>query len=228
MESIIIGGGKIGYNLLKTLKERNYLVTLVERDSDTCLKIADELDADVICGDGTDLEVLKDAGIGNAEIVAAVTGTDEENMVICQIAKISFNIKKTIARVNNPKNIAMFKALGIDRIVCSTEVIADMIEYELDKDDYRIIQTLERGAMVLVEATITKRNPWCNCRIKDLNLPSECVIVSVLHEEKIIYPRGDTQILENDKVLFITSHPVLTALMKDLPNGGTTYAKKKK
>lgn len=227
MESIIIGGGKIGYNLLKTLKERNYQVTLVERNRDTCMKIADELDADVICGDGTDLEVLKDAGISDAEVVAAVTGTDEENMVICQIAKLSFNVKKTIARVNNPKNIAMFKALGIDRIVCSTEVIADMIGYELDKDDYRIIQTLQRGQMVLVETTINKKNPWCDCSIKDLNLPSECVIISVLHGDEIIYPRGDTQILENDKVLFITNHTALTTLMNHLPNGGKTHAAKK-
>jgi len=228
MESIIIGGGKIGYNLLKTLKERKYQVTLVERNRDTCAKIADELDADVICGDGTDLDVLNDAGINNAEVVAAVTGTDEENMVICQIAKLSFNVKKTIARVNNPKNIAMFKALGIDRIVCSTEVIADMIGYELDKDDYRIIQTLQRGQMVLVETTIDKKNPWYNCSIKDLNLPSECVIISVLHGEEIIYPRGDTQILENDKVLFITNHSALTALMNHLPSGGASHAAKKK
>lgn len=227
MESIIIGGGKIGYNLLKTLKEKDYQVILIERDKDTCMKIADELDADVICGDGTDLEVLKDAGIDGAEIVAAVTGTDEENMVICQIAKISFNIKKTIARVNNPKNITMFKALGIDRIVCSTAVIADMIEYELDKENYRIIKTFERGSMVLVEVTIEKQNSWCNCKIKDLNLPMECVIMSVLHEEKVIYPRGDTKISENDKVLFITHHPALKDLLNDIKNGKSKYAAKK-
>jgi trk system potassium uptake protein len=228
MESIIIGGGKIGYNLLKTLKERNYQVTLIERDKDTCMKIADELDADVICGDGTDLEVLKDAGIDGAEIVAAVTGTDEENMVICQIAKLSFQIKKTIARVNNPKNISMFKALGINRIVCSTEVIADMIEYELDKEDYRILHTFEQGAMVLVELTIDKKNPWCGSRIKDLTLPNECVIISILRDEKVIYPRGDTQIMENDNVLFITNHPVLDAIMNDLHKEGTKYATSKK
>ncbi len=227
MESIIIGGGKIGYNLLKTLKERNYQVTLVERNKETCMKIADELDADVICGDGTDLDVLKDAGIDGAEIVAAVTGTDEENMVICQIAKLSFHIKKTIARVNNPKNISMFKALGINRIVCSTEVIADMIEYELDKEDYRILHTFERGAMVLTELTIDKTSPWCNFMIKDLVLPNECVIISILRDEKVIYPRGDSKILENDNVLFITNHPVLTALMNDLHTGGK-YATNKK
>ncbi|MGB4440237.1 MAG: NAD-binding protein, partial [Sedimentibacter sp.] len=109
MKTIIIGGGKVGSNLFKILKEKNYEVTVIEQDKDTCLKIAEDISADVICGDGTDLEVLKDAGIEEAEIIAAVTGTDEENLVICQIAKISFNTKKTIARVNNPKNIKMFK-----------------------------------------------------------------------------------------------------------------------
>ena len=226
MESIIIGGGKIGYNLFKTLKERNYQVILVERDKDTCMKISDELDAEVICGDGTDLDVLNDAGIKDAEIVAAVTGTDEENLVICQIAKISFNIKKTIARVNNPKNIEMFKALGISRIVCSTEVIANMIEYELAREDCRIIQTLGRGAMVLAEITINAENPWCGCQIKELKLPEECVIISVLHDEKVIYPRGNTQIEKDDKVLLITNHPVLTDLMNRLHNRGIKYASK--
>lgn len=216
MESIIIGGGKIGYNLLKTLRDKSYQVMMVERNRDTCLKIADELDAEVICGDGTDLDILRDAGIQDAEVVAAVTGTDEENLVICQIAKVSFHIQKTIARVNNPKNIAMFKALGIDRIVCSTEVIAGMIEYELDRGDCRVIQTLEYGAMLLAEMSVSRDNPWANCKIKDLKLPDECVIMSVLHNGKIIFPRGDTLINDTDKVLFITSRHVFDEIVKRL------------
>jgi len=219
MKSIIIGGGKIGYNLMKTLKDKNHKIILVERDKDTCIKIADELDAVVIHGDGTDLAVLEEAGIDGAEVVAAVTGTDEENMVICQIAKRHFNVKKIIARVNNPKNIFIFKSLGIDRIVCSTALIADMIEYELNRENYRVIQTLEHGKMVLVEVTIEKQNSWCNNKIKNLNLPDECVIVSVIHDENIIYPRGDTEILENDKVLFLAQHLILKTLMDNIHKG---------
>lgn len=227
MDSIIIGGGKIGYNLLKTLKERNYRVVLVERSKETCMKISEELDTDLIWGDGTDIEVLKEAGIENAEIVAAVTGTDEENMVICQIAKINFNVKKTIARVNNPKNVEIFRALGVDRIVCSPVVIADMIEYELDREDYRIIKTFEAGGTVMAETTIDRKNVWCGRHIKDLSIPDECVIISILRGDKVIYPRGDTEFLENDKVLFITNHLILASLMNDLHNGGKIYASKK-
>lgn len=220
MKTIIIGGGKIGYNLLKTLKERGHQVTIIERDKEICQKIAEDIDADVIWGDGTNLEVLVDAGIEDAEVIAAVTGTDEENLVICQIAKLSSKAKKTIARVNNPKNNIMFKNLGIDNTVCSTEVIANLIEYALNKDDYRIINTFERGSMILAELLIKEDGPWCNKMIKDLILPNECVFVSISRGEKVIYPKGDTQILYKDKVIIITNNLVLSNLAAELYNGG--------
>lgn len=228
MKSIIIGGGKIGYYLLKTLKEKNYSVVLIERDKSNCKAIAEDIDADIICGDGTDIDVLEDAGIDGAEVVAAVTGTDEENLVICQIAKINFNISKTIARVNNPKNISMFKALGVDKIVCSTAVIANLIEYEFDKDNFKIIQTFERGEMILVEIKIDKDSIWCNNFIKDLDLPDECVITCILRDNKAIYLRGNTRILELDNILVLTNNSGLLELKKQFKNGGVKYGKHKK
>lgn len=228
MKSIIIGGGKVGYFLLKTLKERNYHVTMIERNKNTCNRIAEDVDADVICGDGTDLEVLKDAGIEEAEIIAAVTGSDEENLIICQIAKLNFNINKTIARINNPKNTVMFKVLGVDKTVCSTEVIANLVEYEFDRDNFKIMQTFERGAMLLVEISIERNCTWCDFFIRELNLPGECVIVSILRLEKIIYPKGDVQILENDRVLMITNNSALLELKKRFRHGGAHDEKQKK
>lgn len=220
MKTIIIGGGKVGYNLLKTLKERGYEVALVERDKSTCLKIAEDFNTEVIWGDGTNLQVLKDAGIEEADIVAAVTGSDEENLVICQIAKLSFGSKKTITRVNNPKNMIMFKKLGIDNTVCSTEVIANLIEYSFDQEDYRIISILEKGSMVLAELFIRDHNPWSNKTVRELVLPNECVLVSILRGESVIYPRGDTEIISKDKVVIITNKSVLAYLINDLYDGG--------
>ena len=220
MKTIIVGGGKVGYNLFKTLKERGFEVTLIEREKEMCMKIAEDFNTDVIWGDGTNLNVLKDAGIENADIVAAVTGADEENLVICQIAKLSFNSKRTIARVNNPKNMIMFKNLGIDNTVCSTEVIANLIEYAFEKDDYRIINVLERGSMVLAELSIKEHIIWCNKAVKELTLPKECVLVSILRGENVIYPRGDTQILSNDKVVIMTNKSVLSILVTELYDGG--------
>ena len=220
MKTIIIGGGKIGYNLYKTLRERGRQVTLIERDKDTCAKIADDMNADVIFGDGTDLEVLKDAGIDDADIVAAVTGSDEENLVICQIAKLGFHSMRTIARVNNPKNVIMFKNLGIDNTVCSTEVIANLIEYSLNNEDYRIVNPIGKGSMVLVELSIKEDNPWCDKVIKDLILPNECVFVSVIRNDDVIYPKGDTKILSEDKILTVTNKVALSSLVAQLYDGG--------
>ena len=214
MKSIIIGGGKLGYYLLKTLRERNHQVTLIERDRNTCDEIAGDIDADIIFGDGTDLDVLKDAGIEEAEVVAAVTGTDEENLVICQIAKFNFNIDKTIASINNPKNINMFKALGVGRTVCSTEVIANLIEWEFEKDDLKIVQTFELGEMCLIEIIIEEGHSWSNKAVKALDLHDECVIVSIVRDGKIIYPRGSTQIASGDRVLAVTSIHAMKDLKK--------------
>jgi K+ transport systems, NAD-binding component len=225
MKSIIIGGGKIGYYLIKTLKEKNYDVVLIESNKEICHSIAEDINSEIICGDGTDIDVLKDAGINDAEVVAAVTGTDEENLVICKIAKSLFNISQTIARVNNPKNISLFKALGVDKTVCSTAVIANLIEYEFDKDNYKIVQTFERGSMILVEVRIDKSNIWNDCFIKDLQLPRECVITSILRDETAIYPRGNTRIIENDNILVLTNNTGLSELKKQNKNGGIKNAK---
>ena len=225
MKSIIIGGGKIGYYLLKTLKEKKYEVVLIESDKNLCRLIAEDIDAEIVCGDGTDVDVLKDAGINEAEVVAAVTGTDEENLVICKIAKSIFNISQTIARVNNPKNMSMFKALGVDKTVCSTAVIANLIEYEFDKNNFKIIQAFERGSMILVEVKVDRESVWNDSFIKDLQLPRECVVTSILREEMAIYPRGNTRIIENDNILVLTNNAGLSELRKQNRNGGNKNAK---
>lgn len=228
MKSIIVGGGKVGYFLLKTLTERGHSVSLVERSEQRCREIAEDIDAEIICGDGTDIDVLRDAGIEEAEIVAAVTGTDEENLVICEIARLSFYLNRTIARVNNPKNMTIFKALGVDKTVCSTEVIANLIECEFECEDYRVVQVFERGSMILVEfAILDERHPWADKKVKILNLPGECVIASIIRGEKVIYPRGESQILVGDKILVLTNKQAFDTLKKLLHIRGSCHVLQK-
>lgn len=205
MKAIVVGGGKVGYYIYKTLKEKHFEVVLIEKDKNICTRIAEELNGEIIYGDGSDLEILQIAGIQDAEVVAAVTGKDEENLVICQMAKIDFNIGKTIARINNPKNRPIFKALGVDRTVCSTEVIANLIEDEFENDNVKIVQTLDRGEMLLLEAGIGKKSSWNGQRICDLDLPRECVIASILRKDAVVFPRGNFEIREGDQVLIITN-----------------------
>ena len=132
---IIVGGGKLGYYLAKTLAPGKHQLVLIEEDYNLCKKIVVELcdlGVQVIHGDGTDINFLKDARIQQADIVIAVTGFDENNLVVCQLAKHYFSVPRTIARVNNPKNINVFKQLGVDSVVSSTALIADIIELEVE------------------------------------------------------------------------------------------------
>ncbi|MGH4121330.1 MAG: potassium channel family protein [Clostridium sp.] len=205
MRAIIVGGGKVGYYLVKALKEKKHQVVLIEKDIKICQKIAEEIQVDVICGDGSDVEVLKDAGIEEAEVVAAVTGKDEENLVICQMAKVNFNINETIARINNPKNTAIFKALGVDKTVCSTQVICNLIEGEFNSEPLKVIESINKGEMILVEAKIDKDSAWKDKSIGQLKLPKECLIISIIRSEKVIFPRGSVDIKDGDKVLIITN-----------------------
>jgi trk system potassium uptake protein TrkA len=205
MRAIVVGGGKVGYYLIKALKEKKHQVVLIEKDIKICQKIAEELQVDIICGNGSDVEVLKDADIEEADVVAAVTGKDEENLVICQMAKVNFNINETIARINNPKNTAIFKALGVDKTVCSTQVICNLIEGEFNSEPLKILESINKGEMILVEAKIDKESAWKDKSISQLSIPKECLILSIIRSEKVIFPRGSVDIKEDDKVLIITN-----------------------
>lgn len=205
MRAVIIGGGKVGYYLIKSLLEIGCSITLIEKDYEICEKISNELDIDVICGDGSNLEDLSEAIEGPNTVIAAVTGKDEENLIICQMSKLNFSIKSAIARINNPKNRQLFNKLGITSTVCSTEVISTLIENRLLDDNFKIVKNLDRGEMVLIEAYMDKGSNWRDIYIRDLSLPEECVIVSILRANEIIYPKGNTEILFEDIVLLITN-----------------------
>ncbi|WP_392486835.1 potassium channel family protein [Haloimpatiens sp. FM7315] len=201
MKAIVVGGGKVGYYLVRTLKEKGFKITIIERNYDLCRKIAEEMDVEAINGDGTDIDVLKDAGIQETEVVAAVTGADEENFVICQSIKTNFKDIDTIARVNNPKNQEVFKALGVDKTVCSTAVISNLIEAQLTSKKLRVLQALDKGEILLVEIFIMENCKWKNKLISNLDIPKGCVIVSILRNEKIVAPSGSIEIRERDRVL---------------------------
>ncbi|WP_042275296.1 potassium channel family protein [[Clostridium] dakarense] len=204
MKVIVIGGGKVGFYLAKNLVNRKHDVTLIEKDKNLCNEISNKINIDIIHGDGTDLDVLKDAEIDIADVIVAATGKDEENLVICEVVKENFNIKQIISRINNPKNKEVFKMLSVDKTVCSTEVISNLIDWEFENEQIRILQIFERGNMVLVEIYIDKNITWCNKSIKDLNMPFDFVIVYIYRDSKVIYPKGDLLLEEDDKIVIAT------------------------
>ena len=146
MRVCIVGGGKVGYYLAKTLLEHGHTPVLIEDDPAMCRKVADSLDLTVVCGDGTFAEVQESADVAHCSAMVAVTGRDEDNLIVCQLAKQVFKVKRTVARVNNPKNAAVLKKLGVDIAVSATDNLTHLIEREVGHEA-RIGLRIERHAL---------------------------------------------------------------------------------
>ncbi len=207
MKVVVVGGGKVGYYLAKTLVENKHQVSLIERSFEKATRLAEELEVLVICGDGTNQYDLADAGCDSADIVAAVTGRDEVNLIVCQVARKYFSPKKVIARVNNPRNQELFETLGVDLTVSSTAIIAEIVEREMVLDNVRTLVTFDRADLVLVEVDIVESAAATGKTVRELasDLPVNCVLVAVIRGRQAIIPRGDTVLKSGDLVMAMAS-----------------------
>lgn len=204
MYVLIIGAGKVGSSLAQRLLQDNHSVALVEKDKATCEEITHKLDSLVINGDGCSPAVLKEAGIERADVVAAVTGEDEDNLIICQIAKERFSIDRTVGRVNDPKNEHIFLELGVDIPINATTIIARMIEEEVSFTDFVNLLSFKRGKLAIVRVDLPDEAPVINQMIQDIKLPPDSVFVSIVRGEEVIVPRGDTQLESGDDIIALT------------------------
>ncbi|MFN4227309.1 MAG: potassium channel family protein [Candidatus Ratteibacteria bacterium] len=200
---IIVGAGNVGYYLAERLSNKNYVV-LIEKEPKLSEKVAEKLNCLVINGDGCNPETLKRAGIKKADIVAAVTGNDEDNLIICQIAKEIFNVKKVVARINNPKNEKTFYELGIDVAISGTSLLAKVIEEEVNWEDFITLFTFKRGKLSILRIDLPETSPIINKKFKEIKLPEDSVIVSIIREDEFIIPKEDFIFNENDEVIAIT------------------------
>jgi len=204
MYIIVVGAGKVGYFLAKRLCDSKHTVSIIEKDKALCEDLAKELDALVIHGDGCEPMILEEAGIVRADVLAAVTGDDEDNLIICQLAKERFNLQRTVGRVNNPQNEHTFAQLGIDVPVDSTKIIAKVIEEEVSFSDFVNLMSFKRGKLAIVRLDLPADSPVINKELKDIRLPADSVFVSVLRGEQVIVPKGDTVLKPGDDVIAIT------------------------
>ncbi len=205
MYILIVGAGKIGYFLAKRLCAGKHTVSIVDKDKATCEELAKELEALVVNGDGCDPRILEEAGIERAEVVAAVTGDDEDNLVVCQLAKERFNIRRTVGRVNNPDNEHTFAELGIDVPVDSTKIIAKIIEEEVSFSDFVNLMSFKRGKLAIVRVDLPKDSPVIDKEVKDIALPPDAVLVSIVRGEEVVIPKGDTVLKTGDDIIAITA-----------------------
>jgi len=202
---IIIGGGKVGYYLARALSELKNKVTVIESNRELCMNIANatsNMDVNIINGDGTSINYLVDAEIESADALIAVTGRDQDNLVACQIAKRKFNVKKTIARVNNPRNIKIFEKLGVNTAVSSTASIVDIIEREVFISGFKSLVTI--GDISVNEIKLLSNYKSVNSQIKELRFPEDCIIISIIRNNEVIIPSGSTKLLEGDEIIAVS------------------------
>ena len=201
MRVVIVGGGKLGYYLSQSMLERKYEISLIEKNKNKCLNLANNLGIEVIHGDGTEIESLIDAGIAKADCFVAVTGRDQDNLVACQLAKRKFMIEKVIARVNNPRNLEIMKELGVYNTVSSTEIITKMVEYEIHNGEMQLIASLNKGKASILSMVLPSEFKVKGVKIKDMDLPPLCLIVSIVRDEKFIFPHADTTLQPDDEII---------------------------
>ncbi len=204
MYIIIIGAGKVGYFLAKRLAQGGHTVSIVDKDKISCEEVARDLEALVINGDGCEPRILEEAGIERANVLAAVTGDDEDNLIICQLAKEKFGLQRTVGRVNNPDNEHTFSELGVDVPVNSTTIIAKIVEGEVSFSDFVNLMSFQRGKLAIVRVDLPQDSPAINKEIKDIQLPADSVLVSIVRGEEVIVPKGDTVLRPGDDVIALT------------------------
>jgi len=206
MYIIIVGGGEIGYYLAKALLDEGHEILVVEKNAERSEFICDELGSVCVRGDGCEAATLTELGTGRADMFIAVTGDDEDNLVACQVAKHKFNVPNTIARIKNPKNEAIFKKLGIDVTVSSTNVILEYIEQEVPTHPLTHLLTIRDKGLEIIEVKIPPDSTTVGKPIKELSLPPESILSLIIRkEQKPRVPTANTILRAGDQIIAVTS-----------------------
>jgi trk system potassium uptake protein TrkA len=200
---VIAGAGKVGWNLARELMAKDHEVTVIESERSRYLTVEQELEHAIQYGDATELWVLERAGINRADLTIAVTGDDEDNLLICQIAKEKYLCSRIIARVNNPRNRQYFELLGIQPAVSATDLILRLIEHEVPSYGLVHLLDLRDEQLEIIEVEVGEGAPAAGSRVSDVELPDGSLIISVLRNGKGFVPNAETVIDPGDEVLLV-------------------------
>src|ERR687893_295136 len=204
MYIIIVGAGKVGWNLARELVEKGNEVTLIEANRERYLTVEQELEHNVQYGDASELWVLERAGIQRADMVIAVTGDDEDNMLICQVAREKYLVDRIIARVNNPRNRQHFELLGVTPFVSATDLILRLLEHEVPEYGLVHLLDLPEERLEIIEMLLGDDSRVAGKRVGDLDMPEGSLLISVLREgQGGFVPTPDTVLEAGDEVLAV-------------------------
>ena len=203
---IVVGGGQVGYHLAKHLLERGYEVTVVEKDRVRAQWLSHQLGAcSIMVGDGDEMAFLATTGIERAGVVVGATGDDEDNLVACQVAKRKFNVPRTIARVNDPDHVELFRRLGIDVPVSATELLMGLIEAELSGSDAVKGVAVKASGATLVDVALPELSSLVGKRVADVRLTGGELLVCIVRGGRPVIPQPDVVIERGDELIIYSS-----------------------
>jgi trk system potassium uptake protein TrkA len=206
MYIIVVGGGRLGYYLLKALLNEGHEVLVIEKDARICKTITDELGSVCYRGDGCEAATLAEVGTGRADMFVAVTGDDEDNLVACQIAKHKHNVPRTIARLRNPRNAALFRKLGVDVTISSTDLILEAIEREVPTHPLTHLLTIDEKGLVVVDVKISPGSATVGKTVKELTLPEKSNLALIIpHQGTARTPSANTVLQAGDQIIAVTT-----------------------
>jgi len=217
---VIAGAGKVGWNLARELIAKGHEVTVIESERSRYLTVEQELEHAIQYGDATELWVLERAGINRADLTIAVTGDDEDNLLICQIAKEKYLCARIIARVNNPRNRPYFELLGIQPVVSATDLILRLIEHEVPSYGLVHLLDLRDEQLEIIEVEVGQGAPAAGRKVADVDLPDGSLIISVLRNGKGFVPKADTVIDAGDEVLLVLDPGLEEGITAQFSGGG--------
>ncbi|HEY1359700.1 MAG TPA: NAD-binding protein [Thermoleophilaceae bacterium] len=203
MYVVIVGAGKVGWNLARELIQKRHEITLVESDLQRYGVVEEELEHSVQYGDGSELWVLERAGIERADLVIAVTGDDEDNILISQVAREKYGVERIVARCNNPRNLQHFELLGVKPAVSATDLILRLIEHEVPKYGLVHLLDLPQERLEIIELEVGPGAPGAGQKVRDLGLPDGSLVISILRDGQGFVPAGDSVVQEGDEVLVV-------------------------
>jgi trk system potassium uptake protein TrkA len=203
MYVLIVGAGKVGWNLARELLGKGHELTVIESDPVRYATVEDELEHAVQYGDGSELWVLERGGMERADLVIAVTGDDEDNILICQVAREKYGVERVIARCNNPRNLQHFELLGIKPAVSATDLILRLIEHEVPQYGPLHLLDLPQERLEIIELEVAADSPAAGQIVKDLGLPDGSLVIAIMREGTGFVPLADSLIEAGDEVLLV-------------------------
>ena len=203
MYVIIVGAGKVGWNLARELIGKGHELTLIESDPVRYATVEDELEHAVQYGDGSELWVLERAGMDRADLVIAVTGDDEDNILICQVAREKYGVERVIARCNNPRNLQHFELLGIKPAVSATDLILRLIEHEVPQYGPLHLLDLPQERLEIIELEVAADSTAAGKTVKDLGLPDGSLVIAIMRDGTGFVPLADSMVEAGDEVLLV-------------------------